>query len=656
MMGSLTEAEHVTASEIPGNDHFFNKPFGAWVLRHGRKLTIFSQLTLVVLSYVLAFLLRFEFDLSADDRWPLTTMLKTLPLILALRAIAFYFWDLYRGWWRYFGMEDMLNIIKAVAVSTLVFIMLVMFVFYTRFPRSVFLIDAFICILFLGGIRFFLRAFREKSKLPPRSLRRQVLIYGAREMGVELLKQIRGNPHLNMQVVGFIDDFSAKKGFKIHGVPILGGRAELGQIMLRHGIDEIIIASRTLKPRDLRDLLARFQDTGVRFRMVPAAGDILGGQVSIKQLRDVDVEDLLGRQAVHLDEELIRGAFTGRRVLITGAGGSIGSELARQAASFFPSRLILLERNENSLFFINWELNHRWPSIPILPVVGDVGDPLLVKNLLASERPDLILHAAAYKHVPLMEANAVAATLNNVRATRVLAEAAAAAGVAKFVLISTDKAVRPLSIMGRTKRLAEWVTLDLAGRHEKPRFLSVRFGNVLASEGSVIPLFRRQIAEGGPVTVTHPEMTRYFMTIPEAVELVMQAAAMGRGGEIFVLEMGEPVRIVDLARNLIRLSGFEPDRDIEIKFVGLRPGEKLQEELWDEVEGIAPTDHDKIRQVSKPRDLPEDFQVRLPRLIELAERGAESEVRDLLVRMTAVGKPANRVEEAVDGHAPDVPR
>jgi len=646
----------VSEKELPVDNHFFDTPFGAWLLRHRRKLTIFSQLALVIVSYVLSFLLRFEFDLTVENSWPLHTMLKTLPLILLLRAVAFYFWDLYRGWWRYFGMEDMLGIIKAVAVSTLVFIMLVMFVFYTRFPRSVFLIDAFICISFLGGVRFFLRAFREKSKLPPRSLRRHVLIYGAREMGVELLKQIRGNPRLNMQVVGFIDDFSAKKGFKIHGVPVLGGRAELGQIMLRHGIDEIIIASRALRPRDLRDLLDRFRDTGVRFRMVPAAGDILDGQVSIKQLRDVDVEDLLGRQAVHLDEELIRGAFSGRRVLITGAGGSIGSELARQTASLFPSRLILLERNENSLFFINWELNHRWPSIPVLPVVGDVGDPLLVRNLLANERPDIVLHAAAYKHVPLMESNAVAATINNVRATRVLAETAVATGVAKFVLISTDKAVRPLSVMGRTKRLAEWVVLDLARRQDKTRFLSVRFGNVLASEGSVIPLFRRQITDGGPVTVTHPEMTRYFMTIPEAVELVMQAAAMGDGGEIFVLEMGEPVRILDLARNLIRLSGFEPERDIEIKFVGLRPGEKLREELWDEAEGIADTAHEKIRRLDKPRDLPLNFQASLQRLIELAERGAEGEVRDLLDQMTAVGRPATRVEEPVDGRAPDVPR
>jgi FlaA1/EpsC-like NDP-sugar epimerase len=403
---------------------------------------------------------------------------------------------------------------------------------------------------------------------------------------------------------------------------------------MRFSIDEVIIASKQARPRDLRALVERFQDSGVRFRIVPAVRDILGGEVSIKRLRDVEVEDLLGREAAQLDAELIRRTFAGKRVLITGAGGSIGSELARQTAALFPSRLILLDRNENNLFYIHWELARRWQTVPIVPVIGDAGDPVLVENLLAGDKPDIILHAAAYKHVPMMEFNAVAATLNNVRATKVLAEQSAAHGVEKFVFISTDKAVRPRNVMGRTKRLGEWIALDLNARSDRARFLAVRFGNVLASEGSVIPLFRRQIAEGGPVTVTHPEMTRYFMTIPEAVQLVMQAAALGEGGEIFVLEMGEPVRIADLARNLIRLSGFEADRDIEIKVIGLRPGEKMEEELWDEEEGIGPTAHPSIRVVRKVRPLPADFERRLTELVAAAERGEETAVRERLSRLT----------------------
>jgi len=622
--------------------------FGQWILNHRRTLVVTSQLTLVVLSYFLSFLLRFEFDLTAQDRWPLNTFLKTLPLLLLLRAGAFYYWDLYRGWWRYVGMDDLLDIIKAVAVSSVIFIVLVMFVFRAEYPRSVFLIDAFICVTFIGGIRFLLRAFREASRLRPRGAR-NVLIYGAREIGVEILKEIRSNPNLRMNVLGFIDDYALKKGWKIHGVPVFGGQDELGRVLTRFSVDEIIIATPALRAKRLGDLVERFRDSGVRFRIVPAMSDILGGRVSIKHLRDVEVEDLLGREEITLDVEKIREAFSGQRVLITGAGGSIGAEIARQAAALFPARLILLERNENNLFYIHWELTRRQSGVAVVPVVGDAGDPVLVRALLESERPDIVLHAAAYKHVPLMESNAVQAVLNNVRATKVLVEAAAASGVHKFVLISTDKAVRPHNIMGRTKRLAEWIVLHASQTPSRTRFLAVRFGNVLASEGSVIPLFRRQIAEGGPVTVTHPDMMRYFMTIPEAVQLVLQTTAMGRGGEIFVLEMGEQVRIMDLARNLIRLSGLEPDRDIEIVTSGLRPGEKLREELWDDAEGVGPTEHDKIRVVRKVVCCPDDFRARLQELIARAEKGDEPATRDLLSDLARADVDNGKIAESVDG-------
>ncbi len=620
---------------------------GRWVLRHRRSLVVSSQLVLVVLSYLLSFLLRFEFDLTAQDRWPLNTFLKTLPLLLLLRAATFYYWDLYRGWWRYVSMDDLLAIIKAVAASSVIFIVLVMFVFRAEYPRSVFLIDAFICVTFIGGIRFLLRAFREASRLRPRGAR-NVLIYGAREIGVEILKEIRANPNLHLNVLGFIDDYPLKKGWKIHGLPVFGGLDELGRVMTRYSVDEIIITA-SLKSKSLGSLVERFRDSGVRFRIVPAMSDIIGGKVSIKRLRDVEVEDLLGRQEIKLDLDRIRGAFSGQRVLITGAGGSIGSEIARQAAALFPARLILLERNENNLFYIHWELTRRQSGVAVVPVVGDVGDARLINNLLDTERPDIVLHAAAYKHVPLMEANAVQAVLNNIRATQTLVDAVAAHGVHKFVLISTDKAVRPHNVMGRTKRVAEAIVQGAAERASRTRFLAVRFGNVLASEGSVIPLFRRQIAEGGPLTVTHPDMMRYFMTIPEAVQLVMQATAMGQGGEIFVLEMGEQVRIMELARNLVKLSGLEPDRDIEIVTTGLRPGEKLREELWDDAEDIGPTEHDKIRVVRRVHRRPPDFAERIGELVALAEQGDEASTREALVRLTDGDNPAEKINNRVDG-------
>lgn len=618
------------------------------MLRKRRSLVVLSQLTLVVFSYLLSFLLRFEFDLSVHNNWPLHTFLKTLPLLLLIRAGAFYYWDLYRGWWRYVGMDDLLNIIKAVAVSSVVFIVMVMLIFRANYPRSVFLIDAIICIMFIGGIRFVLRAFREATRLPPRGTARNVLIYGAREIGVEILKEIRANPHLHMNVIGFIDDYSPKKGWKIHGVPIFGGREELSRIFMGYSVDEIIITTPSLKPKELGALVTRFKDSGVRFRIVPAMSDILGGRVSIKQLRDIDVADLLGRQVIRLDMDLIRRSFSGRRVLITGAGGSIGSEIARQCATLYPARLILLERNENNLFYIHWELTNQYPGIAVVPVAGDAGNSVLINTLLEAEKPDIVLHAAAYKHVPLMEFNAVAAVLNNVKVTQTIVEAVAAHDIDKFVLISTDKAVRPSNVMGRTKRLAEWIVLGQSKRETKTRSLAVRFGNVLASEGSVIPMFRRQIGAGGPITVTHPDMKRYFMTIPEAVQLVMQAASMGQGGEIFVLEMGKQIRIVDLARNLIRLSGLEPERDIEISFTGLRAGEKLEEELWDDAEGIGPTSHEKIRVVRKVRQLPATFGRQLAELIELAESGDEQAIRQALTRLADADGGNGKTKESVD--------
>ncbi|MBZ0271245.1 polysaccharide biosynthesis protein [bacterium] len=577
------------ANDLRGKN-FLDTPLGQSVVRWRRAFIVASQAFLIVAAYFLSFFLRFD---TEPNDWALGLFWQTLPWLLVVKLLVFYWYDLYRGWWRYVGMDDLLDIIRACTVSTLAFIVVATFA-VPIFPRSIFIIDWFISIAFIGGIRFLLRAVREKLLHDKAGKAINVLIYGSHAIGVELLKEIRGNAQLGMNVVGFIDDFAPKKGFKIHGVSILGGREELPHIIERYGVNQIIITSASLKPREIKELIARFRDTGVRFKIIPPMADIINERVSVKHLRDVSVEDLLGRKAVHLDADLIREHFEGRVVLITGAGGSIGSELARLVAANDPETVVLYERNENALFMIGWELTKHYPHVRFESVVGDILDMELLDATMDEHGPDVVFHAAAYKHVPMMEIHPAQAIRNNVLGTKNVADAAVRAGVARFVFISTDKAVRPTNVMGMTKRVGEQILQSLAGTGVQTKFIAVRFGNVLGSAGSVIPLFQRQIAEGGPVTVTHPKARRYFMTVREAVQLVMQASAMGRGGEIFVLEMGEQILIHDLARNLIRLSGLEPGRDIEVQFVGLRPGEKLSEELFTSQDEVEPTSNDKI--------------------------------------------------------------
>jgi len=556
-----------------------------------RFLLLFVDASLTIVSYFLSYLLRFNFSIP-EANFPL--IYKSLPLLIFFRVISFLLFRLYSGMWRYASVDELIRIIKAVTLGTLLFVSSIGFIFHLMgFPRSVFLIDWFIILVFLGGVRFIYRIWRESQAIPQRKARRRVLIVGAGDLGEMVLRSIRreGVPY---EVVGLLDDDPAKIGRRIHGVRVLGEVSRLREVAQKKGVKEVILAIKNISGDKIREITRQCQPLGIPCKVVPAMGEILKGRISMSQLRPVRVEDLLRREPVALDVALIKEFISGKVIMVTGAGGSIGSELCRQILGFSPAKLLLFERAENSLFEINVDLREEFPDTDIIiPIVGDVLDVHSLRQVMREYRPQVVFHAAAYKHVPIMELHPFEAIKNNIEGTYRLAFACCDAEVEKFVLISTDKAVNPVSVMGATKRAAEMICQGLDG--EGPtRFVAVRFGNVLESNGSVIPYFKRQIARGGPVTVTHPEATRYFMTIPEAAQLVLQAAAMGRGGEIYLLDMGEPVRILDLARDLIALSGLVEGEDIEIKFVGLRPGEKLHEELVAEKEELMETSHPKI--------------------------------------------------------------
>lgn len=464
-------------------------------------------------------------------------------------------------------------------------------------PRSVPIIEALVALILLGGIRYIARAWRERRPTTSGRCRgsRRILVVGAGEAGTMFVREMQRHPEVGLQPVGFLDDDTAKARDRLRGLPVLGPIESLPETCQRQRIDEVVIAIPSAPGYVVRRVVALAQKAGVGYRILPALHDLLSGKLEIAQVREVDVADLLRREPVKLDLAHIAAYLAGRTILVTGAGGSIGSEIVRQAARFRPQRLILLGRGENSLWQIEQELRRDQPGLHFVVVVADVRDRDKLAHVFAAERPDVVFHAAAHKHVPLMEANPDEAVLNNVGGTRNVVDMALEYGVGHLVNISTDKAVNPTSVMGATKRVAEYL-VAAAARRAAPKqvFVSVRFGNVLGSRGSVIPLFREQIRRGGPITVTHPDMRRYFMTIPEAAQLVLQAAGLGGNGSVYVLDMGEPVRIVDLAEDLIRLSGLVPGRDVEIVFTGIRPGEKLFEELLTAEEGTEASRFDKI--------------------------------------------------------------
>jgi len=550
-----------------------------------------ADLAIVLLAWSLAFVLRFE----SLDRIPsehASQYVRYLALLPLLRVSLFGAFGLYRQVWRYVGLGDVAAMVQAVLAGTAI-LALVDLLLDDRLPRSVLALEGLLTLGGLAGLRFLSRAWAERRARPGAQAVRTVVV-GAGDAGELLVRDMRRHPDRGFAPVAFLDDDPAKLGRSIHGVPVLGGRAEMGEVARRVGATLVVVAMPGAEAAVRRSVVRRAVELGLDVKTLPGLGDLLqDGAVTTEAIREVPLEDLLGREVTVTDEALL-ATLTGKRVLVTGAGGSIGSELCRQLAARAPSLMVLLGHGENSLYHVESELRARYPALALETVVADVRDDAAVRAVLSRTRPDLVVHAAAHKHVPLMEANVVEAAANNVLGTGVLARASRDMGVARFVLVSTDKAVRPTSVMGMTKRAAERLIQDLAARDAgKTVFLAVRFGNVLGSRGSVVPLFQRQIRDGGPITVTHPEMRRYFMTIPEAVTLILQAAVLGQGGEILLLEMGAPVRILDLARRLVRLSGL-PEDAVPIRFTGVRPGEKLFEELSVSDETARPTDHPQV--------------------------------------------------------------
>jgi FlaA1/EpsC-like NDP-sugar epimerase len=572
------------------------------------------------LTWLIAFWLRFNLEVPQPyDR----LLLESLMWVVPLQATIFWAFGLYRGMWRYASIPDLKRIVLAVIVATLAlpafFVMLQIGV-----PRSVLILDPVLLIMIMGGSRVAYRVWKEQGiSALTRDDREPVVIVGAQDAAVTLLKELERNPKWRAAAV--FDDDRSKKGLQLQGVRICGSISELPQYVAANGIVNAIIAMPGASHTARRRAVKVCTDAGMKVMTVPSYDDLVSGKVTVSQIRHVELDDLLGRDPVSLDTEKLAEWMHDRVIMVTGAGGSIGSELCRQIARFKPKAIVLFELSEFALYRIEQEFRRHHPSTTLVCAIGDVKDRARVSDVMHAQRPFAVFHAAAYKHVPLMEnENAWQAIRNNVEGTYVVADIAKASGVEKFVLISTDKAINPTSVMGASKRLAEMVCQALQ-EPQGTRFVMVRFGNVLGSTGSVIPKFREQIAAGGPVTVTHPEMRRYFMSIPEAAQLVLQAGLMGNGGEIYVLDMGEPVLIADLARDLIRLSGFSTE-EIKVVFSGLRPGEKLYEELLATDEDSLPTPHDKLR-IAKARSENGPWLSRLLAWLQSTEAATDDEVR-----------------------------
>ena len=561
------------------------------------------HLLLIAAAYYAAFLFRFDFNLSRRYR---IVFLETLPVLLAIRFAAFWYYRLYRSSWRHSGVADLVALFKAVTLSSAVFAALLLLLplpWLRGFPRTILAADWAAAILLSGGVRMAFRVLQEQPLSSAFSLTggtrdwTPAVVVGAGDAGARLVRELRLDRVARVNPVAIVDDDAAKHHVSLHGVPVAGDVDALGDIAARFGARVAIIAVPSASREQVQRIVNACRMAKLQCQIVPSLPELLNGSARLSQLRDVQIDDLLGRRAVELDLSPAAEALGGKVVLITGGAGSIGSELARQVAALNPARLVLVEQAESALYFIHLEVAKAHPEVEVVPVIADITDTARMDQVFAEHRPNFVFHAAAYKHVPLMEHNVVEAVRNNVFGTMCVAENAAAYCAEKFVLISTDKAVRPSSVMGATKRIAERIVLGWPKlARSATDFRAVRFGNVLGSDGSVIPLFKRQLAKGGPLTVTHPEVTRYFMTIPEAVQLVLLAGVLPEAaGRISMLEMGEPVKISDLAENLIRLSGLEPGVDVRIEYTGLRPGEKLYEELMSAVEETIPTKVEKIQ-------------------------------------------------------------
>jgi FlaA1/EpsC-like NDP-sugar epimerase len=549
---------------------------------------MFIDALIAAMVVYLAFWLRFEGEIAPENFLMIN---RCLPMMIVARLLIFFLFGLYNRMWRYASVGELLAIAAAVSVSTLLTIVLAI-TFRQSFPRSIYIISWFLNILLIGLSRLGVRIMAQLRYIPQNGQSR-VLIVGAGHIGAMVAREIQQYHLQTKRIVGFVDDARAKQGQRLLGQKVLGARRDLRRLTKEYHVDEIIVAIATADGSQFSGIIRDCRQTGCRVRIVPGLEKWVNGRPTLEQLREVRLEDLLRRAPVRRDLNQLAGYFRGKRVLVTGAGGSIGSELCRQIIRLQPGGLILLGKGENSIYEIEQELRVKYPETPLEPVIADVRDRQRIEAVFTRLRPEAVFHAAAHKHVPLMELQPEEAVQNNIFGAKVVAEAAHTYGTEIFVMISTDKAVNPSSVMGTTKRVAEQVIKSL-NQTSATKFVAVRFGNVLGSRGSVVPLFQKQIASGGPVTVTHPEMKRYFMTIPEAAQLVLEAGVMARGGEVFVLDMGQPVKIYDLACTLIELAGLRPHQDIEIKYSGLRPGEKLFEELLSAEEGTSTTNHEQI--------------------------------------------------------------
>jgi len=571
-------------------------------------LLIFLDIVFFVVSLFLAYLARHEIGFDAGH---FQQFAGVLTWVVPLKILVFLLSGLYAGMWRFTSLRDLRRLAVACLFSTaLIILLLFAFPRFQGFSRSVFFVDGILTFILTGGVRLAIRYYyagqgkNNNADRVTRSWRqKRVLIVGAGRAGEKILREIMENKALNYNVLGFIDDDPAKHGLSIHGVRVLGDVACLEQITAILDVEQIFIALPSADGDTTRRIVEACLKTGISHKILPGIGELIDGRVSTKMLRDINYEDLLGRKPAQLDNRGIRDYLDSRVVLVTGCGGSIGSELCRQIVKYQPAKLILLDAGELNLFKIQMELRHELYMSKFEPVLGQVQDSRLIDKVFEKFQPEVVFHAAAYKHVPMIETNPWQAVDNNIVGSRVVMDAAIRHNVGRFVLVSTDKAVRPTNVMGASKRVTELIMQCSQGNGTK--FVAVRFGNVVGSSGSVIPFFRRQIAHGGPVTVTHPEVNRFFMTIPEAAQMILQAGMMGEGGEIFLLKMGTPVKIADMARDLIRLSGKEPDEDIKIIYTGLREGEKLYEELITEGEDILPTTHKNVM-VLKSNGLPDN--------------------------------------------------
>lgn len=566
-------------------------PFGRYIARiHPRVAVVLHDLAMVWLAWYVMNLVRYSFQVDAPE---VPLLAPELPLVIGAQGLVLWWTGLYRGLWRFASLPDLWNIARAGVFGALA-ISLALFLFsrLEGVPRSVLVLYPLALLMFLGAPRLLYRFWKDsRYGDAPRLPVRRVLILGAGRAGETLVRDLRREERY--QPVGFLDDNRSLRGAKLHGVPVLGGLDRLAEVARESAAEMLLIAMPSASNQQMQRIVECCEATGLPFRTVPRLRDVVEGRSSFNELKEVAIEDLLGRDPVSLDWSAIRVALAGRRALVTGGGGSIGGELCRQVARLGVESLTVLDLSEYNLYRIEQELRAEFPELLLHCVLGDAGDPAVCERVLDRVRPQLVFHAAAYKHVPLLEGHLREAVRNIVLATETLAFACVRHGVESFLLVSTDKAVNPANVMGASKRLAE-IVCQAVGEGAATRFVTVRFGNVLDSAGSVVPLFREQIRRGGPVTVTHPEITRYFMTIPEACQLILQAMTLGKGGEVFALDMGEPVRIRYLAEQMIHLAGKHPERDIRIVYTGLRPGEKLFEELFHAQENYARTAHPKI--------------------------------------------------------------